>query len=67
MQLWNEKKGEAHALLHKNWDYPNQGASKYCLMISWIHTTSSTTNMFPLSVCVIMRMPWFNRLICYAI
>jgi hypothetical protein len=39
-QLWNESRGEVHAISHENWDYPNRGSSKYFMMINCIHTTT---------------------------
>jgi hypothetical protein len=40
LQLWNESPGGAHAILHKNWDYPNRGLSKSFTAISCIHSTT---------------------------
>lgn len=31
---------EAHMMSHKNWGHPNQGSSKYFMVISCIHTTT---------------------------
>jgi hypothetical protein len=40
LQLWNESRGEAHAISHDNWDYPNRGSSKYFMAINCVHTTT---------------------------
>jgi hypothetical protein len=40
LQKWNESRGEAHAMSHQNWNYPNQGSSRYFMMIICIRATN---------------------------
>jgi hypothetical protein len=40
LQLSNDNHGEAHAISHESWDYPNRESSKYFMTINCIHTTT---------------------------
>jgi hypothetical protein len=40
LQLWNESRGEAHAISYENWDYATRGSSKCFMIVGCIHTST---------------------------
>jgi hypothetical protein len=60
LQLWNERRGETHAISHENWAYPNRVSSKYSMTINCIHTISHGEHI-SFHTIVLYGCEWVNQ------